>query len=153
MPFLLSPEDGDMRFLLDETQGVISNGLHVLRRLSLGAALRVEDHIAAMRFLTFEMLDMEHTCCQKRDSRVHDFGSESYSIFEDETVVQPFDTWLEEFEQELYARAANISSQPNGFVESRDNYWRKRISIEIGKFNNTSNSEPNLRRAEELGVV
>lgn len=84
---------------------------------TLDTTLRVQDHIAAMRFFTFDTLDMGHACCRNRYSEQFIFGDDSYNVFEDEKMVEFFDTLLEESEEELYARAATISSQPNVFVE------------------------------------
>lgn len=70
-----------------------------------------------MRFFAFDMLDMGHACCNDRYSENFIFEDDSYNIFEDEKIVECFDTLLEESEEELYARAATISSQPNVFVE------------------------------------
>ncbi|EFZ04366.1 hypothetical protein MAA_01440 [Metarhizium robertsii ARSEF 23] len=102
---------------LKKSQDVISGCLQVLRRMSLDTTLRVQDHIAAMRFFTFDMLDMGNACCSNRYSEQFIFGDDSYNVFEDEKMVEFFDTLLEESEEELYARAATISSQPNVFVE------------------------------------
>ncbi|KFG85206.1 hypothetical protein MANI_002318 [Metarhizium anisopliae] len=70
-----------------------------------------------MRFFTFGMVDIGHACCSNRYSEQFIFGDDSYNVFEDEKMVEFFDTLLEESEEELYARAATISSQPNVFVE------------------------------------
>lgn len=125
-----------------------------LQECNISSTWRTEDHIACMRFLTFDALTMRHTCCRPQLLPLSGHATDSVDELEDDQVLsEVFEDWIGEFEEELCSRGANIASQPNAFIDFWATFWPGRMAEERIKLENAELSESERREAEKLGVV
>ncbi|OAQ65163.1 hypothetical protein VFPPC_06320 [Pochonia chlamydosporia 170] len=131
-----------------------SSFLYHISVTEMATCWRVEDHIAAMRYMTFDAFEIRHTCCNPillpQEGHCTD---DLDSIEEDDASLNVFENLILEFEEELQKRAASTSSEPTVFVDFWETLWPARIAEENEKLAGSNISDSERRNAEELGVI
>lgn len=112
---------------------------------------------AAIRYATFQMLGLNHTCCDVR-SCIH--GTQQWATRDDVHIVNEEQASLldlhaelvHEFEEEA-ARIIEESSEDRSIlVDFWDSYWLVRMKEELEKLDGSELTESERRAAEEIGV-
>ncbi|KAI1874013.1 uncharacterized protein JN550_002592 [Neoarthrinium moseri] len=102
------------------------------------------DHLQAVRFLTFELLGLTHTCCDDEWDIYHQDEVEQ----DEESMIELFEGLVEEFMTQVRAVPAGAS-----YV----GFWRScflvRIDEVLESLNGSDICEKQRRGAEALGVV
>ncbi|KAK1528295.1 hypothetical protein CPAR01_12853 [Colletotrichum paranaense] len=124
---------------------------------SCGPELTLATYEEAIRFMTFEALDLFHSCCNTRS--VVDEGAAWVDI--DDTEVIEEQGLLLELHEELvveFTREARgyLGDGPNGGILSTQfwrSYWTDRMTEELKKLNGGDLTATERRDAEEIGVI
>lgn len=106
--------------------------------------LNMANHAAAIRFLTFESLDMVHICCDGKWD-LHDPDEVEQ---EDESMNQLLEELLLEFEARFLTIPEGTSS-----IDFWQSYWKTRMNEVLEELNERAMSAGEKQRAEELGVI
>lgn len=151
--------DWELRRIRQVPAGKVSSSLGLL-----GSSLRVEDHVASMRFLTFEALGLRHTCCTGHTDKWL-FGSDAKEYArgiwaedareiqeEEAALIARLEELMADFETELQARLANASSDA-GHINPWKDFWSKRVAEESERLSGDKISDAERHGAEEVGVV
>jgi hypothetical protein len=115
----------------------------------------IEHHITAMRFLTFEALEIRHTCCFPSVLPVGGHAVVDLDEFDDDddVVLDAFHRLFGVFQHDLRNRAANMISWPASLVQFWNEVWPARLAAEKEALAAIGMSDVEMKRAEELGVV
>ncbi|KAK1719637.1 hypothetical protein BDP67DRAFT_485774 [Colletotrichum lupini] len=125
--------------------------------MSCGPELTLATYEEAIRFMTFEALDLFHSCCSTHS--VVDEGATWVDI--DDTEVIEEQGLLLELHEELvveFTREAReyLGDGPNGRILSTQfwrSYWTDRMTEELKKLNGGDLTAAERRDAEEIGVI
>lgn len=124
-------------------------------RIATITGWRMEEHLAAMRIMTFEALEMVHTCCQLvrywEPSRPTDEEIEATQY--DEPMLELFESLVAEFEEGLRSRVKDYSGQPAGYTDFWEKFWWPRMDVERNLLEEANISKSQKQGAEALGVV
>jgi len=124
-----------------------------------GGVLEPRHHGAALRFLTFEALQMRHTCCTPEGGAEHYFWRCPPRDVNEEADEEPgydlmvLEELLEEFDREV---AGILQDQDRGIdllVEFWERTWVNRVTEARDRLEGDQLSDDERRRAEEIGVV
>ena len=124
-----------------------------------GGVLEPRHHRVTLRFLTFEALQMRHTCCTPEDGAEHYFRRcPSRDVNEEADEESGYDLMvleelLEEFEREV---AGILQDQDRGIdllVEFWEQTWVNRVTEARDRLEGDQLSDDERRKAEEIGVV
>lgn len=131
-----------------------SNFLHHISVTEVATCWRVEDHIAAMRYMTFDAFEIRHTCCNPILLPQDGHGTDDLDPIEDDDAsLNVFEALVLEFEEELHKRVAATSSKPMVLADFWKNFWPTRIVEEKEKLSGSNISDYERRNAEDLGVI
>ncbi|KAG7060080.1 Ankyrin repeat-containing domain protein [Colletotrichum scovillei] len=126
-------------------------------RLSCGPELTILTYAESIRFMTFEALDLFHSCCNTHSMVEEDtawIGMDDVEIVENQGfLLELHEKLVAEFTQKAGAYLGDEPNMGKLFPQFWTSYWADRMTQELEVLHGEELTESERRDAEEIGVV